>query len=114
MKKRLKQLGKNFLVYGSGGIIPKGIGFFLLPVYTRICSAADYGTIEIMGMDSAQSFYFFEQKREGQKAQARVVTTILQWRITWGSGIVLLSTLISQVLNKYLLNGQSSWEYFDI
>jgi len=75
MKHRLKQLGKDSLIYGIGGVLAKGIGFFLLPVYTRIFTPADYGTIEmltvlnsflgsilVMGMDSAQSFYFFEQK----------------------------------------------------
>jgi O-antigen/teichoic acid export membrane protein len=127
MRSRFKQLGKDSLVYGVGGILAKSIGFFLLPVYTRIFTPADYGTIEmlvvlnsflgsilVMGMDSAQSFYFFEQEKEGEKAQARVVTAILQWRITWGSGIVLLGTLLSPLLNKYFFNGQLSWEYFAV
>ena len=73
IKSRFKQLGKDSVIYGIGGIIAKGIGFFLLPVYTRIFSPAEYGTIEmlmvlnqflgallVMGMDAAQSFYFFE------------------------------------------------------
>ena len=42
-----------------------------------------------MGMDSAQSFYFFEQREEGRSAQARLVSSIFQWRATWGIGIVL-------------------------
>jgi O-antigen/teichoic acid export membrane protein len=127
MRGKLKQLGKDAVVYGLGGILAKSIGFFLLPVYTRLFTPADYGTIEmlvvlnsflgsilVMGMDAAQSFYFFEQAKEGEKAQARVVTAILQWRITWGSGIVLLATLLSPLLNKYFFNGQLSWEYFAI
>lgn len=127
MKSHFRQLGKDSLVYGLGGIIAKSIGFFLLPLYTRIFSPAEYGTIEmlmvlnsflsavlVMGMDSAQSFYFFEQKDQGQKAQAGVVTAILQWRITLGSVVVVLSTLLSPLLNKYFFNGQLSWEYFAI
>ena len=127
MKSRLKQLGKDSVVYGFGGIAAKAVGFFLLPVYTRLFSPAEYGTIEmlvvlnsflaailVMGMDSAQSFYFFEQKKLGQEAQAKVVTAILQWRLTWGSGIVLLATLISPVLNRYFFNGRLSWEFFVI
>jgi O-antigen/teichoic acid export membrane protein len=127
MKGRLKQLGRDSLVYGLGGIIARGIGFFLLPVYTRLFTPAEYGTIEmlavlnsflasilIMGMDSAQSFYFFEQKKLGQKAQARVVTAIVQWRATYGVGIVLLATLISPILNRYFFNSRLSWEYFII
>lgn len=127
MESRFKQLGKDSLAYGIGGIVSKAIGFFLLPVYTRIFSPADYGTIEmltvlngllgailVMGMDSAQSFYFFEQKKAGGKAQALLVTSILQWRISWGSGIVILATLSSPLLNQYFFNGQLSWEYFVI
>ncbi|MFX1535016.1 MAG: lipopolysaccharide biosynthesis protein [Promethearchaeota archaeon] len=127
MKHRLKQLGKDSLIYGIGGVLAKGISFFLLPVYTRIFTPADYGTIEmltvlnsflgsilVMGMDSAQSFYFFEQKKQSQDAQAKVVTSILQWRIIWGATIVLIATLISPLLNKHFFNGQLSWEYFAI
>ena len=127
MRTRFKQLGKDSLVYGIGGIMSKAIGFFLLPIYTRIFSPADYGTIEmltvlngllgallVMGMDSAQSFYFFEQKKTGEDEQARVVTAILQWRILWGLGIVILATLVSPLLNQYFFNGQLSWEYFVI
>jgi len=42
---RLIQLGKDSLVYGLGGILAKGLSFLLLPVYTRIFTPADYGTI---------------------------------------------------------------------
>jgi O-antigen/teichoic acid export membrane protein len=127
MRDRLKQLGKDSLVYGVGGIIARGIGFFLLPVYTRLFTPGEYGTIEMltvlnsflaslltMGMDSAQSFYFFDQKKLGQKAQAGVVTAIFQWRATCGVGIVLLATFISPVLNRFFFNSRLSWEYFAI
>lgn len=127
MKSRFKQLGKDSVVYGIGGILAKSIGFFLLPVYTRIFTPADYGTITmigvmaslvgsllVMGMDSAQSFYFFEQKEKGQEAQAKVVTAILQWRISWGAGMVVLATLVSPLLNKCFFKGQLRWEYFGV
>ena len=47
---RLKQLGKYSLVYGLGGILARSIGFFTLPIYTRIFTPADYGTIEMLGV----------------------------------------------------------------
>ena len=127
IKSRFKQLGKDSVIYGIGGIIAKGIGFFLLPVYTRIFSPAEYGTIEmlmvlnqflgallVMGMDAAQSFYFFEQKQGGVKAQSRVVTAILQWRLSWGACIVLISTLASPLLSKFFFNDRLDWTYFGI
>ncbi len=127
MKKRLKQLGKDSIIYGIGGIFAKSISFFLLPVYTRLFSPADYGTIEMlivissflgtllmMGMDSAQSFYFFEQKQEGKPAQARLVSAILQWRLTWGLMIIIGATLFSPFINAWFFGGKLQWIHFAI
>ena len=88
---RLKQLGKDSVIYGVGGVLARGVTFLMLPIYTRVFTLADYGTIElltvmssflavilVMGMDSAQSMYFFKHKEEGRSAQARVVSSILQ------------------------------------
>ena len=70
---RLRQLGKDSMIYGMGGIAAKGVSFLTLPIYTRIFSPAEYGSIEmlavissflaallVMGMDSAQSMFFFQ------------------------------------------------------
>ena len=78
LKSRFKQLGKDSIVYGIGGMIAGGMGLFLLPLYTRFFAPSDYGVIEtlnvinsflgavlILGMDSAQSFFFFQQKESG-------------------------------------------------
>ena len=43
--KLLKQLGGDALVYGFGGAIAKGLSFLLLPIYTRIFTPAEYGTM---------------------------------------------------------------------
>lgn len=115
------------MVYGLGGILAKGIGFFLLPVYTRIFQPADYGAIEMltvltaflsavlgMGMDSAQSMYFFKEKKHGVAQQAKVVSSILQWRLIWGAGIVVLATFLSPIINAQLFGGKLDWEYFAV
>lgn len=36
---------KNTLIYTIGGLLPKFIGFLLLPIYTRFLTPADYGII---------------------------------------------------------------------
>jgi O-antigen/teichoic acid export membrane protein len=125
LKSRFKQLGKDSIVYGLGGMIARGMGFFLLPLYTRFFVPADYGVIEtlnilnsflgallVMGMDSAQSFFFFQQKENGQPAQARVVSGILQFRLAWGALIIAIAMLIAPLLNAYFLGGRLSWEHF--
>lgn len=124
---RLKQLGKDSVVYGLGGILARSIGFFTLPIYTRIFTPADYGTIEmlgvlasflgailVMGMDSAQSMYFFKHKEEGTETQARIISAILQWRLIWGTAIVAIATLLAPVLNATFFNGKLTWEYFAV
>jgi len=124
---RLKQLGKDSVIYGVGGVLARGVTFLMLPIYTRVFTLADYGTIElltvmssflavilVMGMDSAQSMYFFKHKEEGRSAQARVVSSILQWRLVWGSVIVLIATLLAPLLNAAFFSGRLSWEYFAI
>ena len=94
----------------------KSVSFFTLPIYTRIFSPSDYGTIEMltvissfigailgMGMDSAQSMYFFKNKEKGKEEQAIVVSSILQWRLIFGAIIVVTATLLGPFFNAFFL-----------
>ena len=125
--KLLKQLGGDALVYGFGGAIAKGLSFLLLPIYTRIFTPAEYGTMEmlvvissfvsavlVLGMDSAQSMYFFKVKKDGIQTQAKIVSAILQIRLIWGCIVVLLASLLSPFLNLWFFNGVLGLEYFAI
>ena len=124
---RLKNLGKDSLIYGIGGVIAKSISFFLLPVYTQIFSVSEYGNIEMltiitsflsailaMGMDSTQSMYFFKIKKKGKNAQARIISSILQLRLAWVISIIFIATLCSPFINSFFFHGKLSWEYFAI
>jgi len=124
---RLKQLSKDSIIYGLGGVLGKGVSFFLLPLYTRIFTTGDFGNIEMMsvimsfisailsiGLDSAQSFYFFEQRAKGKVAQAEMISSILQWRLFWGSIIVLIAGGLSPLLNAWFFGGKLTWIYFAI
>lgn len=127
MTTRLRQLGKDSLVYGVGGIISRGLAFFLIPIYTRIFSPEQYGTMEMlnvlssllgallaMGMDTAQGFYFFEQKKCGHEAQAKIISAILQWRLIWGSVILLTAIVLWSPLNYLFFNQELTWIYFGL
>jgi O-antigen/teichoic acid export membrane protein len=39
----LERLGRQSTVYGAGGLLVRGIGVLLLPLYTAYLSPADYG-----------------------------------------------------------------------
>lgn len=127
MRARFKQLGKDSVIYGIGGVAARGIGFFLLPVYTRVFSPSEYGTIEmlivlngflgavlVMGMDSAQSFYFFEQKEHGKEAQSQLISAILQWRLIFGTIFVAIAMICTPLLNSWFFKGTLDWRHFAI
>lgn len=44
----IRKLYSNSAVYAMGGILSKAIGFLMIPVYTRVLTPSDYGTIELM------------------------------------------------------------------
>lgn len=70
------------------------------------------GAIIVMGMDSAQSMYFFKHKKDGKPVQAQIVSAILQWRIFWGTIIVIISTIFSPLINAFFFNGELSLKYY--
>jgi O-antigen/teichoic acid export membrane protein len=53
MLETIKHLTKHSLTYGLGGMLNKLIGFFLLPVYTRLLTPADYGILSLLGVTSS-------------------------------------------------------------
>ncbi len=48
MFQEIKRLLKHSLVYGSGSVLRKVIGFLMIPVYTRYLTPTDYGVLELM------------------------------------------------------------------
>jgi len=125
MRKHILQLGKDSFIYGFGGILAKSIGFFLLPVYTRIFSPAEYGIIEMLmvlinligailnlGMDSAQTFFFFEQKKNGPNGQSIIISSTFQWRLLYGITVVFLTMLFIPVINAFFFNNELTIKYF--
>ncbi len=84
----LKKLTKHSSIYGLGHILSRGIGFFLLPLYTNYLTTADYGLVALLytfiafvnilflyGLDSAfLRFYALEEENESRK---KVLSTTL-------------------------------------
>lgn len=125
METHLKQLGKDSIIYGIGGTAAKALTVLLLPVLTRLFTPAEYGIIETliviaglitvimnMGMDTAQSFFFFEQKKQGKEAQSAVVSSIFLWRLISGISIITTATLLSPYINRFLFEGKITWSHF--
>jgi O-antigen/teichoic acid export membrane protein len=124
---KLKKILKDFFTYGFGILLARLISFFLIPIYTRVFTPADYGTIEMLivisnflgmimflGMDATQSNFFFKLKKQGHITQARIISAILQLRIIWGGVIILFSTILVPLINFWVFQGILSLKYFII
>lgn len=109
----IKELGKTFLIYGIASSISKFIGVFMVPIYTRVFSPADYGVIDlisivislasIVGMlqiESAISRYYYEIKNEVERI--KYISTAF-WTILIFSIIILIIVYISAGLISRLL-----------
>lgn len=77
-----KQLLSSSVVYGSGNIVVRAIGFFLLPVYTRYLTTADYGVLAVtdtitailrilfpLSLHGAAMRLYFSADNEGERRQ---------------------------------------------
>jgi len=69
---KLKQLGKESLIYGLSRVVGRFVSAFLVPVYTRIFIPSDYGVVDmvttyasittifiVLGLDTATIIYFY-------------------------------------------------------
>ncbi len=111
MVKQIKNLSKDTVVYGLGGMGTKIISFLLLPLYLKYLTPADYGVIEItnvltnilviifgFGFSSA---VFREYYREDDKEVKR---TIIGTAFTFVLGLNLVFFILLFVFGDVLAN----------
>ena len=111
MRETIKHLTKHSLVYGLGGTLNKLIGFFLLPIYTRLLTPADYGILSLLTVTSSlatilahmglASAMFREVIYEGSEERDVESTTLYfllgESAIFFGAMIVISSKLSSLI-----------------
>jgi len=109
----LKELSKDTLIYGSGRVLKKIIGLFLLPFYTRALNPEQYGILDTLatfsmfvllifglGLQGATSRYFFIAKGEVEKKKL-LFTSLLIRIFSYAVPVVILlifSTKLSKIL----------------
>lgn len=75
----LKKVFKGASIYGLGEVLVKASGFFLIPIYTRVLTPADYGIVGYLqvflqiatvivafGAHGAQTRYYYENSADAQ------------------------------------------------
>ena len=105
---------KHSFIYGFGGVFIKGIGFFLLPIYTHFLSTRDYGVFEVlelsvsllgmflnMGITAALLKYYGTAETEAEKR--KVIGSIFLFTVATSAVILLAGSLSVRSATRFLL-----------
>jgi O-antigen/teichoic acid export membrane protein len=120
MLKYLKQLAGESAIYGLSSILTRFITIFLVPIYTRVFSPADYGHISlvlttfallslmvVLGLDSAAAIFYYDVEEEVHKKKP-----IANWfwtQLFSSSLITVLISIFSKPLSFLLFNTSQYW-----
>ena len=61
MYNTFKTIIKHTFIYSTSDLLAKAVGFFLLPIYTRYLSPADYGILELLSVTLSIIMIFIQQ-----------------------------------------------------
>lgn len=113
-----RRLFRDFAVYGGGEIALRATGFVMLPIYTRLLAADEYGAwgfmttavgllsaLLVLGGDTAYSRFFFEAKTHEER-QTLASTWFLFLGI-WTAACSLLLALFSRPIAAWFLHHHS-------
>nr|MBP8240221.1 oligosaccharide flippase family protein [Saprospiraceae bacterium] len=123
MFKNIKELGKDSLLYGLGSSLSQFVALFLVPFYSQALSPGEYGVLAMaglmsqfsnpvlsLGLDNALFRYFSMSEVETERQGYVTTAAILK------NAVVLLFLLLFffcyALLNKFLFQGQLTWEIF--
>ena len=115
----LKRIGKHTLIYGSGLLISKAIGFFLIPLYTHYLTPSDYGTLELLDLTGYFLAYFmaigmneavlrFYHVYDAPSEKNRIFSTALVFNATSGVLLVMVLLPLQGVIAHHLLGAGAS------
>src|SRR3954452_17422847 len=117
---QVKRLGKHTAVYGIGGLMPRVIAIFLLPVYTKQLGPEGYGknatgialtTLLVivlrMGISSAFFRFYFDTKDEAHRTL--VVRTSFWFTMVMASAGLVVGWIFASDIDGWLKLGDDPW-----
>jgi O-antigen/teichoic acid export membrane protein len=117
----MKILFGHSLIYAFGTLIRKGIGFLMIPIYTRYLLPEDYGVLELLittfeitgifigfGIITSISRHYYEFNDEKDRYSVISTAIILQLVILCGASVILL--VFSDNL-AYLVFGNDGYNF---
>ena len=126
MQKKFSSLGKDSLIYGLGSMVTRIIGFFLLPIYTRVFSTADYGVIDVIStvitlltillsgsmVGTALSYYFYSSDEKDDRILS--VTTNFLYVVLANSIVGVFAWLFVGELSNFLFQSEEYIPYLKL
>ena len=111
-----RRLGRDTVIYGIGMMLSRAVSFFMLPVYTRYLTTADYGIVNLLdmtidisyilftaGMSAGMSLFYFEARSDQERADVVITSYALEMGLTLLGTVALL--LASPWVWQYGLKG---------
>ncbi len=121
----IKTILKHSSIYGFSTVLIKGIGFFMIPVYTAYLSPSDYGILELMdltmniisliiGMRLGAGIIRFYCKYETLSDRDELFSTALLFVVGFTVIIVILLQIYTEYFAIWILGNKSFYKYFEI
>lgn len=109
----LKAVLRDSLIYGLASILSRGLTIFLLPIYTRVMSPADYGVYDLLvtlvalanlvvALEVSQGLARYWAETAEGAARIRFASTALLFTVCMYLGVCGLSLIFSMPLTKLL------------
>ena len=125
MISELKKIGSQSLIYGLGIIFIKGIGFFLIPLYTHYLNPTDYGILEIIdltgyllgylvSLEIDQAIFRFYQMYDSKEEKDTVISTAIFFNMIFGLLTVTVMILLSDKISALTFKTPIYSDYFRI
>lgn len=124
MFRKIKELAGDSVIYGLSGIVTRFISIFLIPIYTRIFTPADYGIINlvsvtfllmgifvVIGLDNAAARWYWDKEDDKDR-----ISTFSSWfwiQLLVSVLFAIVIALISPFLSNTIL-GDSNYYYLII
>ena len=117
LRKEILAVGKHSFIYALGQALARGVGFLMIPVYTRYIAVGDYGAMQLieilfgafqivisMGVADVMSRFYYAER--DQAARNRLISSIVINFGLIGLPIVLVFLALSPTLCSVVLEDQ--------